>query len=122
MSIPNIDQSEFSNTLIKACKINSMEQIFSTNGLLKNLEKSLIESLLKCELTVHLEYGKNESAKDGNYRNGTGTKTINTTHGPLELEIPRDRNDTFEPQIVAKHQRNTKQIEDAVIHLYSQGL
>ena len=42
MSIPNIDLSEFSNTLIKSCNINSMEQIFSTNGLLKNLEKALI--------------------------------------------------------------------------------
>ena len=111
MSILNIDLSEFSNTLIKSCKINSMEQIFSTNGLLNNLEKALIESLLKCELTAHLGYEKNESTKDGNYRNGTGVKTIKTTHGPLELEIPRDRNATFEPQI-----------EDAVIHLYSQGL
>ena len=54
MSIPNIDLLEFSNTLIKSCNINLMEQIFSTNGLLKNLEKALIESLLKCELTVHL--------------------------------------------------------------------
>ena len=58
MSIPNIDLSELSKTLIKSCDINSMEQIFSTNGLLKNLEKALIECLLKCELTAHLGYKK----------------------------------------------------------------
>ena len=82
----------------------------------------MIESLLKCELTEHLGYEKNTPAKEGNYRNGTGTKIIKTNQGPLKLEIPRDRNATFEPQIVAKYQRCTKQIEEAVIHLYSQGL
>jgi transposase-like protein len=69
-----------------------------------------------------LGYEKNAPAKEGNYRNGTGTKTIKTNQGSFELEIPRDRNATFEPQIVAKYQRSTKQIEEAVIHLYSQGL
>src|SRR3954462_7082068 len=83
------------------------EDLLGQDGLLKQLQKRLLEKALGAELTGHLGYGKHAQAgkKTGNSRNGTRPKTMKGEFGNLELATPRDRNGTFEPQIVAKGQR-----------------
>jgi len=92
--------------------------------LLKQLQKRLLEKAMGAELTVHLGYGKHDPAgkNSGNSRNGTGSKTLKGEFGNMELATPRDRNGTFEPQIVTKGQRRFEGFDQTIISLYSRGL
>src|SRR5215475_6611893 len=77
------------------------------DGLLKQLTKAVLETSLNEELTEHLGYRKHDPAGvgSGNVRNGTRSKTVLTEHaGPVDIDLPRDRAGTFEPQIVKKRQ------------------
>lgn len=100
------------------------EDLLGQNGLLKELQKRLLEKAMAAELTVHLGYGKHDPAgrNSGNSRNGTSPKTLKGEFGNLELATPRDRNGSFEPQIVAKGQRRFEGFDQAIISLYSRGL
>ena len=100
------------------------EDILGQNGLLKQLQKRLLEKAMGAELTVHLGYGKHDPAgkNSGNSRNGTSPKTLKGEFGNLDLATPRDRNGSFEPQIVAKGQRRFEGFDQAIISLYSRGL
>jgi len=100
------------------------EDSLGRDGLLKQLQKRLLEKAMGAELTVHLGYDKHDSAgkNSGNSRNGTSPKTLKGEFGNLELETPRDRNGSFEPQIVAKGQRRFDGFDKAIISLYSRGL
>src|ERR1700752_332073 len=82
------------------------EDLIGENGLLKQLTKAVLERALNAELTHHLGYEKHDPAghNSGNSRNGTSTKTVKGDFGELVVETPLDRNGTFEPQIVGKHQ------------------
>lgn len=95
------------------------------DGLLKQLTKSVIESALNEEMTEHLGYEKHDpaGAGSGNIRNGTRSKTVLTdTTGAVELDVPRDRGGTFEPQIVKKRQRRLSGVDEVVLSLYAKGL
>jgi putative transposase len=100
------------------------EDLLGQNGLLKQLQKRLLEKAMGAELTVHLGYGKHDPAgrNSGNSRNGTSPKTLKGEFGELDLATPRDRNGSFEPQIVAKGQRRFEGFDQAIISLYSRGL
>ena len=100
------------------------EDLLGQNGLLKQLQKRLLEKAMGAELTVHLGYGKHDPAgrNSGNSRNGTSSKTLKGEFGNLDLATPRDRNGSFEPQIVAKGQRRFEGFDQAIISLYSRGL
>jgi len=100
------------------------EDLLGQNGLLKQLQKRLLEKAMGAELTVHLGYGKHDPAgrNTGNSRNGTTPKTLKGEFGNLELATPRDRNGSFEPQIVAKGQRRFEGFDQAIISLYSRGM
>ena len=100
------------------------EDLLGKDGLLKQLQKRLLEKALGAELTVHLGYGKHaaEGKNSGNSRNGTSPKTLKGEFGELALDVPRDRNATFEPQIVSKGQRRFEGFDQAIISLYSRGL
>jgi putative transposase len=100
------------------------EDLLGQNGLLKQLQKRLLERAMGAELTVHLGYGKHDPAgkNSGNSRNGSSPKTLKGEFGNLELATPRDRNGSFEPQIVAKGQRRFEGFDQAIISLYSRGL
>jgi len=113
---------EMLNELLK--DYQKPEDLLGKNGLLKQLQKRLLEKALGAELTVHLGYSKNDAAGDnsGNSRNGSSRKTIKGEFGNMELATPRDRNGTFEPQIVAKGQRRFEGFDQAIISLYSRGL
>ncbi|BBX64789.1 IS256 family transposase [Mycobacterium saskatchewanense] len=95
------------------------------DGLLKQLTKTVIETALNEEMTEHLGYEKHDPAGvgAGNIRNGTRAKTVLTdTTGPVELDVPRDRAATFEPQIVKKRQRRLSGVDEVVLSLYAKGL
>jgi putative transposase len=95
------------------------------DGLLKQLTKTVIEAALEEEMTEHLGYEKHDPAGAGigNIRNGTRGKTVLTEHsGHVEIDVPRDRASTFEPQIVRKRQRRLNGVEQIVLSLYAKGL
>src|ERR1700742_3437144 len=95
------------------------------DGLLKQLTKTVIETALSEEMTDHLGYEKHDPAGIGaeNIRNGTRSKTVLTeTTGPVEIDVPRDRAGTFEPQIVKKRQRRLGEVDEIVLSLYAKGL
>jgi hypothetical protein len=97
------------------------------DGLLKQLTKTVIETALNEEMTGHLGYEKHDpagqGAGSGNVRNGTRPKTVLTDcTGPVELDVPRDRAGTFEPQIVRKRQRRLTGVDEIVLSLYAKGL
>ena len=100
------------------------EDLIGENGLLKQLTKMLVERALEVEMAEHLGHGKSEpvSNSTGNTRNGHSTKTLQGDFGELPLDIPRDRQGAFEPQIVAKHQTRWTGFDDKIISLYSRGL
>ena len=100
------------------------EDLLGKDGLLKQLQKRLLEKAMGAELTVHLGYGKHDPAgkNSGNSRNGTSPKTIKGEFGNLELATPRDRNGSFEPQIIGKGQRRFEGFDQAIISLYSRGM
>lgn len=99
-----------------------LKTLFDQDGLLKKLTKSLVERALNAELSAHLGYNKYERTKSTNARNGTSKKQLLTDSGTIELEIPRDRDGDFEPQLVAKHQTKLEGFNDKVISLYAKGM
>ncbi|MBS4104059.1 IS256 family transposase [Tsukamurella paurometabola] len=96
------------------------------DGLLGQLTKTVIETSLNEEMTEHLGYEKHDSAGSGgggNIRNGTRPKTVLTENtGHIEIDVPRDRAGTFEPQIVRKRQRRLSGVDEVVLSLYAKGL
>ena len=99
-------------------------QLAGEGGLLAQLTKRLLESALEGELTDHLGYDKHDPAgkNSGNSRNGSRSKTVLTDVGPVEIDVPRDRDGSFEPKIVAKRQRRLSGVDDLVISLSAKGL
>ncbi len=91
---------------------------------LKDLFKDVLQEALEAELDESLGYGKHEVSGKGlnNSRNGYSKKTVKSELGPISINIPRDRNGEFEPQIVPKHQRNINGIEDKILSLYAKGM
>lgn len=94
------------------------------DGLLNRMTKAVIERALQAELTHDLgyEHGDPAGVGSGNSRNGSARKTISTTNGPITLDVPRDRNGTFEPKIVPKKARRLGQVDEMILSLYSRGL
>jgi transposase-like protein len=95
------------------------------DGLLKQLTKAVLETALDQELTEHLGHERNTPAGNeaGNVRNGTRPKTVLTeATGQVGIEVPRDRDGTFEPQIVKKRQRRLNGVDEIVLSLYAKGL
>jgi transposase-like protein len=95
------------------------------DGLLKQLTKAVLETALNQELTEHLGHEKNGTPdpESGNVRNGSRPKTVLTeATGQVQIEVPRDRAGTFEPQIVRKRQRRLTGVDEIVLSLYARGL
>jgi len=93
-------------------------------GLLTGLTKTVLETALEAELDEHLGYSRHavEGNNTGNSRNGVRAKTVLTDVGPVEIEVPRDREGSFEPQIVKKRQRRLVGVDELVISLAAKGL
>ena len=97
--------------------------IFGEGGLLKTIGKRALEAALEGELTHHLGYPPHDRSgrKSGNSRNGRTAKRLESESGSLDLEVPRDRNGSFEPKIVEKRQRRVAGLDDVIVYLYAQG-
>lgn len=100
------------------------EDIAGETGLLKQLTKAVLERAMQAELTGHLGYEKHDPAghKSGNSRNGKSHKKLIGEFGEMDLETPRDRNGTFEPKIVTKHQRRLTGFDDKILSMYARGM
>ena len=100
------------------------EDLIGEQGLLKQLTKALVERAMHAELTHHLGYEKHDSGGLGsdNSRNGTSTKTLKGDFGEAVIEVPRDRNGTFEPKIVARHQPRFSGFDDKILSMYARGM
>jgi putative transposase len=93
------------------------------DGLLKQLTKTVLETALNEELTEHLGHDKHAPSTGGNVRNGTRSKTVLTeSSGHVDIDVPRDRAGSFEPQIVRKRQRRLSGVDEIVLSLYAKGL
>ncbi len=94
------------------------------DGLLSGLTRNVLEAGLEAEMSEHLGYDKHEPSgkNSGNSRNGTRSKKVLTDVGPVEIEVPRDRAGSFEPQLVRKHQRRLAGVDEMVISLVAKGL
>lgn len=100
------------------------EDLTGPEGLLKRLTGALVERALQAEMTDHLgyEHSAQEGQGSGNSRNGSGKKTLRTDQGNVTVEVPRDRNGTFEPKLVKKHQRSFKGFDDKILSMYARGM
>ncbi|TDC28498.1 IS256 family transposase [Micromonospora sp. KC213] len=110
--------------LVRAAKEQGLS-LTGPDGLLKQLTKTVLETALNEEMTEHLGYEKHDQAGvgSGNIRNGTRPKTVLTdSTGPVQIDVPRDRAGTFEPQIVRKRQRRLSGVDEVVLSLYAKGL
>ena len=118
------EEVEIARELVLAARARGVA-LSGPDGLLKALTKTVIETALDEELAEHLGYDKHavEGRRSGNSRNGTRVKTVLTEHaGAVEIEVPRDRSGSFEPQIVKKRQRRLEGVDTIVLSLVAKGL
>ena len=118
-----VDQKQLAEQLLAQAKEQGVE-LMGPNGLLNQLTKNVLETALDAEMTEHLGYERHDAAGrgSGNSRNGTRTKTVLTEIGPVEIDVPRDLDSSFAPQIVKKRQRRLTGIDEVVLSLTAKGL
>ncbi|HVX68941.1 MAG TPA: IS256 family transposase [Mycobacteriales bacterium] len=120
---PQTDQQELADQLVEQARAEGVELI-GPGGLLTGLTSKVINTALEVEMAEHLGYDKHDPAgRNGeNSRNGKRTKTVLTELGPVPVDVPRDREGTFEPRIVRKRQRRLDRIDEIVLSLTARGL
>ena len=121
---PSAEELEAARELVRQARDRGVA-LTGPEGLLKALNKTVIEIALDEEMSEHLGYDKHDPAgrNRGNSRNGKRTKTVLTdAAGEIEIEVPRDRDGTFEPVIVKKRQRRLSDVDEVVLSLYAKGL
>jgi putative transposase len=123
MATDIVDQKQLAEQLLAQAEEQNIELV-GPGGLLNQLTKSVLETALDAEMVEHLGYEKHDPAghNSGNSRNGTRAKTVLTEIGPVEIEVPRDTESTFEPQIVRKRQRRLTGVDEIVLSLTARGL
>jgi len=100
------------------------DDFYGPEGLIKQLSKAIIERAMQVELTEQLGYEKNGAGDKPteNRRNGKSSKTLRTDQGPMDINVPRDRDGEYDPQIIAKHQREWRGFDDKILSMYGLGL
>ena len=113
---------ELLDELLKDYK--SPDDMFGDDGLLQQLTKAVVERALQGELTHHLGYEKHDPAgnNSGNSRNGKSSKTIKGKRGQVRIDVPRDRDSSFEPQLIKKGQTRFDGFDDKIISMYARGM
>ena len=107
------------STLIQEYDIKTAEDIQEA---LKDLLGGTIKSMLEAEMDEHIGYEKYQHSDGNNYRNETKKKNVRSTYGEFQVEVPQDRNSTFDPQIVKKRQKDISEIDQKIINMYARGL
>lgn len=125
--LPKTKEKDVIDQLLDQIDFHGMtaEELAGENGLLKKLTSRFYSKALDAEMDEHLGYKKNDNAGDnsGNSRNGYTTKTVITDdNDTIEVQVPRDRNSTFEPVIIPKHEKRTPLFNDQIISMYSFGM
>jgi transposase-like protein len=105
-------------------KVQSMDDFFGKEGVFARLFATTMEQMLAGELTEHLGYEPYEATgrNSGNNRNGHYAKKVRTSTGETSVQIPRDRNGEFEPQIIARYAGNTNELEEKILAMYARGM
>jgi len=118
-----VDPQQLAEQLLAQAKAQGVDLV-GPNGLLNQLTRNVLETALEAEMTEHLGYDKHDVAgrTGGNSRNGTRAKTVLTEIGPVQIEVPRDTDASFDPQIVRKRQRRLSGVDDIVLSLSAKGL
>lgn len=113
---------ELVEELVKSGK--DADELMAEGGILKELFKRVAERALEAEMSAHLGYERHDPVGrgSGNSRNGRSRKTVAASQGAVEIEVPRDRNGSFEPRFVRKHQRKLGDFEAQIIALYARGM
>lgn len=119
LTMDRIKLQELAKELAKDIKTEA-----DLNALSRELMKLTVETALNAELTEHLGYEKHQSSAPGkgNTRNGNSLKRLKGQHGEVDIDVPRDRDGSFEPQLVRKHQSRLTQMDDQILALYAKGL
>ena len=122
MTKRKVEQPDLIDVLLADYK--KPEDLLGENGILKQLTKAIVERALQAELAAHLGHDKHEAVANdsGNTRNGSSAKTLKGDFGALPIEIPRDRDGSFEPQLIAKHQTRWTGFDDKILSLYARGM
>lgn len=89
---------------------------------LKDLLSGTVKEMLEAEMDDHLGYGKYERSGEANYRNGTKPKRVRSKYGEFEVDVPQDRQSSFEPQIIPKRKKDISAIDDKIISMYAKGM
>jgi putative transposase len=121
---PSAEELEAARELVRAARAKGVA-LTGPDGLLKALTKTVIETALEEEMSEHLGYDKHEPVgrNRGNSRNGKRAKTVLTDAcGEVDIEVPRDREGSFEPVVVKKRQRRLSEVDEVVLSLYAKGL
>ncbi len=115
----NENKKNIIQSLIEESDIETAEDIQEA---LKDLLGGTIKSMMESEMDEHLGYEPYERGEKDNYRNGTKKKSVRSHYGGFELDVPQDRNSSFEPQIVKKRQKDISEIDQKIISMYARGL
>ena len=105
--------------LLREYDIETAEDI---QDALKDLLSGTVKEMLEAEMDNHLGYGKYERCEETNYRNGTKPKSVRSKYGEFEVDVPQDRQSSFEPQIVPKRKKDISAIDDKIISMYAKGM
>ena len=116
-----IDEKELAERLLARAREQGVGLV-GPGGLLSSLAKTVLETALEVEMVEHRGHEHGEVPLGSNVRNGTRTKTVLTEIGPVEIEVPRDREGTFDPAIVKKRQCRLNGIDEIVLSLTARGL
>ena len=115
----NDNKRNIIQSLIEEYDIETAEDI---QDALKDLLGGTIKSMMEAEMDEHLGYEPYECYEKDNYRNGTKRKSVRSRYGEFEIEVPKDRNSSFEPQVVQKRQKDISEIDQKIISMYARGL
>lgn len=116
---PKTNLSKISKMLIEEYQLQTVEDI---QNAIKGLLEETLESMLKAEIDEHLDYEYGETPLSLNTRNGSSKKTVKSSAGEIELSIQRDRQSTFEPQVLKKYEKDISNIEGQIISMYAKGM
>lgn len=105
--------------LLQEYEINSAKDI---QDALKDLLGGTIKEMMESEMDEHLGYEKNRRSDSDDYRNGYKSKQVNSSYGSFEIEVPQDRNSSFEPKVVKKRQKDISEIDQKIISMYAKGM